>query len=157
RAEICGIRQARGDRVVLWRGHRGDVGGARRRARPWSRHRPRASAAAHRALLSGRRVREPRSGRYRVGLGAGPAHPQPPRRPADHRERTGTWGDIHRPSAPGHWRGGRVVTMQHRRQKVWAGVYALIAGIVAAAAPVAAADISGAGSTFAYPIYSAWA
>ena len=45
------------------------------------------------------------------------------------------------------------------RQKMWASVYALVAGIVVAAAgaPAPAADISGAGSTFAYPIYSAWA
>jgi phosphate transport system substrate-binding protein len=49
--------------------------------------------------------------------------------------------------------------MQHRQQKVRASFYALLAGIgvATAAAPAVAADISGAGSTFAYPIYSAWA
>src|SRR5262249_7351829 len=33
-------------------------------------------------------------------FGAGQAHPQPPRRTADHRERAGAGGDIHRASAP---------------------------------------------------------
>ena len=48
--------------------------------------------------------------------------------------------------------------MHHRRKKALTGPCTMLAGaaVAAAMAPALAADISGAGSTFAYPIYSAW-
>lgn len=54
-----------------------------------TRHRARASAAADRALLPGRRGRQPRAGRYRIGPGAGQACAQPAWRPAYHRQHAG--------------------------------------------------------------------
>ena len=49
------------------------------------------------------------------------------------------------------------MSMHRQGERAWATVCALVAGVVVAAtAPALAADISGAGSTFAYPIYSAW-
>jgi phosphate transport system substrate-binding protein len=48
--------------------------------------------------------------------------------------------------------------MHHRRKGALTSLCTMLAGaaIAAAMAPALAADISGAGSTFAYPIYSAW-
>jgi phosphate transport system substrate-binding protein len=48
--------------------------------------------------------------------------------------------------------------MYDRRKKALTSLYTMLAGaaVAAAMAPALAADISGAGSTFAYPIYSAW-
>ncbi len=48
--------------------------------------------------------------------------------------------------------------MHVRRNKGLTSLYTMLAGaaVAAAMAPTLAADISGAGSTFAYPIYSAW-
>jgi phosphate transport system substrate-binding protein len=46
----------------------------------------------------------------------------------------------------------------HHRRKVLTSVWTMLAGaaVATAMAPALAADISGAGSTFAYPIYAAW-
>jgi len=48
--------------------------------------------------------------------------------------------------------------MHDRRKKALTSLCTMLAGaaVAAAMAPALAADISGAGSTFAYPIYSAW-
>jgi len=48
--------------------------------------------------------------------------------------------------------------MYHRRKKALTSLCTMLAGaaVAAAMAPAFAADIPGAGSTFAYPIYSAW-
>ena len=61
--------------------------GARRGPRLWPGHRARASAAIDRALLPRRCRRQPGAGRNRAWPRAGQAHPQPPRRAADDRER----------------------------------------------------------------------
>ena len=55
---------------------------------------------------------------------------------------------------------GALLTSRGRQERVLKAFHRLVAaGVVAAAAtaPAIAADISGAGSTFAYPIYSKWA
>jgi phosphate transport system substrate-binding protein len=48
--------------------------------------------------------------------------------------------------------------MYDRRKQALTSLYMMLAGaaVAAAMAPALAADVSGAGSTFAYPIYSAW-
>src|SRR5438876_11483612 len=55
---------------------------------------------------------------------------------------------------------GALLTSHLRQERALKTFHKLVAaGVVAAAAtaPAVAADISGAGSTFAYPIYSKWA
>ena len=114
--------------LSLGEGADGNRRGADRGARPRSRHRPRASAAADRALLSRGCLRKPRPGRHRPGTGAGQAHPQPPWRAADDRKRARTRGDLHRPSAhgrdSGRWKFGPI----HKSLVALAGPHARAAG-----------------------------
>ena len=88
------------DRVeiaVTRNGERGLAGGARLRPR----HRPRASAAAHRALLPRRPQPEPGEERHRPRAGDRQAHSHPPPRPTDDRQRARPRLDLHRDrSAP---------------------------------------------------------
>src|SRR5262249_8816410 len=89
---------------------------------------------------------------------AGQTHPQSPRRTADHRERAGAGGDIHRASADGRGRGARRGVKMYDRRKRATSLCTLLAGaaVAAAMAPGPAAAVSRPGSTLAYPIYSAW-
>ena len=84
--------------------------GAYRRARLGAGHRARASAAFDRALLSRRCRRKPCPGWHRPWVGAGQAHSQPPRRPADDRKHARAGSHIYRAFAGGvrrHRRNGR--------------------------------------------------
>ena len=69
--------------------------GRRLGARLRAGHRRRASAAAHRALLSRRCRRKPGAGRNRAWPCAGQAHPQPPPRACDDRKQGGRGRHIH--------------------------------------------------------------
>ena len=85
-------------------GRRVDI--ALTRAQTRARLRPgycaRASAAAYRAVLPGRRRRQPRARRHRLGAGAGQACAQPAWRQAHRREHARRWRHLHNPSAANH-------------------------------------------------------